>query len=635
MKGIKKTLSVVFIVLIMLIFPVNALGTTISDYYQVFSNSKIDSRLAEVLDKLESDERVCVSVWIKDIDHQEVKNGVEEKLFAKIESGELSKQDIDLVFFDDIEINVKGSTGEQLSYGKIIGNEENESSNNKIQMVIETEREVSSAMYKQNNKTVLNGFLNSLDADDADAPIVIYISKYAPNIDLCLTKSQVNELALSEDVVNIYYYNTGSDSFENEILADLDSSETDTYDTTFYNVTGLSTARDVWSLSGNGMKVGMLGVNGIPDSTAVTTHTMYQTSTDVFSTNTLSTAIAKLMVGDIDGYVGAIPNATLYYDSFSSVSTMKTKVENLLDAGVNAINLSFSISGTYNNYDSFSKWYDHVIIQHNVSLIFSAGNFGATGISSSNMAYNTIAVGYCNNSGVLSTNSSYCNDDELPYKPDIVAPGVGIQVLPNMSMSGTALSAPLVTSAVIQLAQISSVLRTNPILLKSLLLSSSTITSGMSSEPMYSVANSSDIALSRSYGAGLIYVPNAYVAFHDKSYYQTGVLSKYGSSVSFQKYMTKTVGKTIRVCLTWEKLCTVEEPHDFSTVNENQLDTILLKVTTPDGVVYTSAYEYDNKQLVTFVPQANGYYQFEIQRINDSLSTNNKVNYAITWSLQT
>jgi hypothetical protein len=463
------------------------------------------------------------------------------------------------------------------------------------------------------------------------------------------------DIVTNDDIDYIYYINSDniiSEEIETAIERndDLNRNSEETFDTTFYSVTGLNSARDVWGLSGNGMKVGMLEAEGIIDTSLITTHTsqMHNLNSTSYSYSNHANTVAKLMVGYLDGYTGAIPHADLYYGSITYYSyghnNIKERIEQLIDEDVTAINCSFSIynsndPSTQNTYGDYAKWYDHVSIQHNVHLILSSGNYGSTGVPFSNMSYNAIVVGNCDNNGNIfldpntsEISSSYCSNNPLPYRPDIVAPGANIHVIPNYTASGTSFSAPLVTASVIQMAQVDALLLSNPRLMKSRLISSSRITSGMSNDPIYSSVGNDNIALSRVYGAGMLNVQNAHVDYITNHYYNLGVLSKYSTTTSFDSYLRRVSGKKLRVCLTWDKINTVSNTHSSGTINESDLDSIKLVVTDPNGNTYTSAYEYDNKQMITFIAQTNGYYQFKIERISSSFATNNNVNYAITWS---
>ena len=649
MRKIKVIISVFLVISIVLSCSLTVFGAEITTDY-ISKDYKIDSRLEEILAEADDNDIIPISVWFNDIDHEIIKDKVEEKMAPEIESGRISQEAIDLVFFDDLRSDISESQTDLSVYDDCKGLAESVSVEQAME-IISCERKVSSEIYSKYNSDHNFNIMKRLSmTDEVLSSHLLYSCRYAPNVEICLTKEQILNLVDDEEINYIYYLDPDDEICEDTVTEDIVENDNsldeleETFDTTFYSVTGINTARDAWGLSGNGMKVGMLESGGVIDSSLVTTHTsqMHKVSSTSYSYSNHANTVAKLMVGYLDGYVGAIPNADLYYDKIEYTISgglvvahnVKQRMEETIDKEVTAINCSFSFKNEFNTYDDLARWYDHVSIQHNVHLILSSSNRGSTGVPYTNMSYNAIVVGNCDNNGNIATSSSYCNNDPLPYKPDLVAPGVGIYIIPNYPTSGTSFSAPLVTAAVIQLSQCSAVLLSNPRLMKSLLISSTKITNGMSNDPMYSNVGGDDIAYSRKYGAGLLYVPNAYVAFHDNSYYNVGELSKYSNSICFDRYLRRVSGKTIRICLAWDKKCTINGTHSTGTVNESNLDTIKLIVIDPNGTTYSSAYEYDNKQMISFVPQSNGYYQFKIERIYSSLSTNNNVNYSITWSVQ-
>lgn len=496
-------------------------------------------------------------------------------------------------------------------------------------------------------------------------------------MDVLLSKKQIDILCSFPFVnciesINMIEEPIGDDFFDVLPTDNTDNNTNrDGYDTSFYAASGINVTRDAFGLNGNGMRVGMVELEYLPDPSLISTRTMYDVTPFSHHTTYCShaTTVAKLMVGYKDGYIGAIPLADLYYSCMYTFQTTyfesraKSAVESLIDNNVTAINCSFGWRFDVNSYGSLAKWYDHVAIQHNVHIIIAAGNMvndpesvTEFGIGNTNMSYNGIVVGNCYNDGSIfrdpNTNytaSSYCPNSPNPYKPDLVAPGTNIDIIPDyyppgtpahtagLIPSGTSFSAPIVTSAVIQLSQASALLMTNPILMKSLLISSSKITNGMSGEPVLSTTISDDIAYSRPYGSGMLYVPNAYDSFIDRSYFYSGIMSSTTESVSASIRLKSASSKTIRFCLTWQKNSTVDDNNHQGNATITDLDQIRLTVTTPNGVTYSSAYETDNKQMISFQTDNgtghNGYYFISIERMN-SAPSNIPLSFAVTASIQ-
>ena len=246
------------------------------------------------------------------------------------------------------------------------------------------------------------------------------------------------------------------------------------------------------------------------------------------------------------------------------------------------------------------------------------------------MAYNSITVGCCDSDGNISSYSSYNNTATKQYKPDLVAPGKNI-VLPSTrnsstdnpsAWSGTSLSAPIVTSAVAQLCEASSVLKYNPILMKSAILAGSKITGGMSIST----------TLNRQYGAGMVNVLNSYGCIVTKGNYASGTISTSTSTVTHTMNINARANQVIRVSAVWEKPNTISGTHSSGTIISPSIDIFSIKITDPNNTEYTSYFAYDNKNVVSFVASGGGNYT--IQLIRQGTAVSNNIRYGIVASVQ-
>ena len=157
-----------------------------------------------------------------------------------------------------------------------------------------------------------------------------------------------------------------------------------------------------------------------------------------------ATNTARTIVGAQNGVA---PNAALY-----ATDSSYANIEQMLDMGVEIINLSFGWRVYQTPYSSIDKWFDHLSSQHRVLFICSAGNNLAENgavpnypILSPAMAYNSLAVGAYDNKETGANPA----DDNLEYysrynnkggcaKPDILAPK-------NLLGGGTSTSAPILS----------------------------------------------------------------------------------------------------------------------------------------------------------------------------------------------
>lgn len=667
----KYSLSILGILLILaMLCSFLALPVSAATEAEAAALAKIDSVLIDKFESMDDTDTIAVSVWFTDIDHNELKEKVENEVSnISTRSSGVSQKAVDLIFLDSETSNsITAESLDELTaiYSDITTEE--------IQRTITIKRELAAQMHQENNLRIIEDTLPhlaqattaSLNEESSDASSVQYVCSYAPNADMVLTKAEIFEIASNDDVLEINYRSTDIIDFdeETEVVQTPSTLSTTDYDLTFLSVTGLSTARDVWGLSGTGMKVGIVEASNTVNKSYFTNGSVENFEDYNVSGSDHGTEIASIMLGEIRtdstdsdiSYPGAIPSAVLYATSAGgNISGIKGATERLLNiSGLNVISSScgYFITGVTDAYYSdIAKWYDYICENNNIHLALCAGNYrsavGPFEVVHSNNAYNAVVVGNCDNSGTLYTGNSeleeaslYSQGNTESYKPDIVAPGVNIQFhiypssVSSLQKSGTSYSTPMVASAMVQLSQKSSVLFSSPTLMKALLLSSSKITSSMSSEPMISTTGSTSIALSHPYGAGMLNVSNAYKAFVDSANYKKGTFSQYSSGVTYTKSVTKSVGKTIRVCATWDKVISYTELSDTSyTIDDENLDTMKLTVTTPSGTVYTSSYLYDNKQIISFVSTENGTYTFELDRIGSSKS-NTTIDYAIAFSVQ-
>ena len=595
-----------------------------------YDSNKLDNELALKLDEIEKEEKLTVSIWFDDVDKEQVKNKLYEKCKDK-KSTDVYGRSEELLFGEVCDVPV-GYRGDYLTYAKEYYKDITQED---FQYVSERKREAYKSEYKTHNQNMLNRLKDILEND----AVVTFVSQYAPNVEAEMSKEDVLRVSELENVEDIYLVDTELEVFMDEGNVSTDEVEeavTIELDDTYFHVTGLDTGRDAFGLTGEGMKVGV-----IEDAAKLTPEILENENITILkegvsfpspSYNNHGNLVAGIMVSKRSDFIGAIPNAHLYYSLVAG--GLKKNMEEMLGYGVNAINCSFSFKGEsneFNTYGDFAKWYDHIALQHNVHLILSSGNKGVTGVCDSNTAYNAIVVGNCDKYGVIYDSSSYIGGTNCSYKPDIVAPGTSIFNPIINGETGTSFSAPLVTSAVIQLAQSSPILAANPTLMKSLLISSSEITSGMQNESMYSVVGSDAIALSRKYGAGRLNLTKAYETFIRKGNYITSSSSSNSTGAIFSRNITKVANKTLRFCLTWEKYNTVNEDHESNEANSSALDNFSLTVVTPSGVTYTSNFMHDNKQIVTFNATENGYYSIRVYRQGTS-NSNNIIDYSITYS---
>ena len=602
------------------------------------TSTKLDNSLIEQLDNMSTEDKIDVSVWIKDIDYSAVEKETSDRL-KKYHNFNSEKIELLNTTFSEEKLSEK-TIAKMKKVDSNISVEDSETA-------IEEKRNIAVDMYEDKNEN----FLNSIDCNEND---VIYACKYAPNIILSLDKNQIYSLCENPNVTDIYYYDEEAESLINEqnfdtTLNSVSSTSTYNFTTEQYDVTGISEMRDTFGFTGSGIKIGIIDYpfanSSEIDYFNEDTFALYYCSSNgiIDSYSSHGNCVSCIIAGNYsnsttgDTFVGAVPDAKLYA---TAGIDFRSALEVLLDNGVNVINSSMIFGGDgNNNYGDTAKWIDHIVSQHNVTYVGAAGNSGENGVGSGQMGYNSIAVGCCNNNGTLASDSSYTNTDGKNYKPDLVAPGVSF-VLPATrdsstetpsASSGTSFSSPMVTGAVAQLCQMSSSLKLNPRLMKAVLLAGTKITDSMN-EAEVITQSGGNIALSKQYGSGMLNVINSYALYSARKNYSSGSIASTTNTVTKTMSINASSGKLVRVCAVWDKPNTVSDSHSSGTITSPNIDTFMLKVTAPNGSIYTSYYAYDNKSMVSFISSGSGNYT--IQLIRQGTAVNDSVSYALAASVQ-
>ena len=627
-KIMKKLLSIILCLSIILSICCYSVSATVDFSY------KIDDALAEKLEAMDDDDTIDVSIWFKDIDYDIVK----EKTAKKVKD----------IVSDDVLTLVKNDGDENVARD-IFNREKNKSQKKRekeskqMQIAIKAKREIAYKMQEESNRE----FIEEMFPSDTIQPTVLYESKFAPNIEVSLTKEQINEIITSPKVEELYCASgdlvlVDEDDRINVLESEENTSAEISYDDSYFDVTKINHNKTVYHLYGNDAVVGIYdGGFTTPDYVdyfANNNVSGYWINSSNISTNVGAhgNLVACLIGGqqyDDNGdsvYSGGVPQATMYWTAGYGY---KASFEYLINNGCNVINMSRAIvdyndESTLNKYADYDKWLDHISVQHNVHLVFSAGNKNSQGVSSGKTTNNAIVVGACDNSGNWASFSSYSTVGDLPYKPDLVAPGVSIN-WPGGTSSGTSCSAPITTAAVAQFCALSSPLRANPTLMKALLLSGTTRTSEMIENSVESTPNQTSVAFSQKYGCGMLNAYNLYTSAVN-NYYTTGTLSSTDIVVNLTKRITGT-GKHLRVVATWDRVSEITTTdHTTGTVDNSVNDVFLLSVTAPDGTVYDTIYYYDTKALISFDLPANGTYAIKLTRI---VNSGESIDYGIAYSV--
>lgn len=229
---------------------------------------------------------------------------------------------------------------------------------------------------------------------------------------------------------------------------------------------GISTIAAPDSVSGKGIRIGIIdtGVDYMHESLGGGFGTGFHVSggydfvnndPDPMDDNGHGTHVAGIIGGNSATIKGIAYGAALYaYKVLSAqgsgrASDVISAIERAISDSVDIINLSLG-SSTGNPNDVLSKAVDRAV-ESGIVVVAAAGNTGEyETIHSPGVAEYALTVGASDGSHVASFSAKGPVSNGYRIKPDVIAPGVGILSTKNgggyVTMSGTSMAAPLVTS---------------------------------------------------------------------------------------------------------------------------------------------------------------------------------------------
>ena len=123
----------------------------------------------------------------------------------------------------------------------------------------------------------------------------------------------------------------------------------------------------------------------------------------------------------------------------------------LLDNGVNVVNLSYGDTNPTGQYSSKSAYMDYIVKTYRITIVASSGNTGEDDgyVANPGLGYNVLTVGACSSSSSYASNFSSYKELNGPRKPNILAPGYSMNLVPfSGTQNGTSLSAAVTTGCI-------------------------------------------------------------------------------------------------------------------------------------------------------------------------------------------
>ena len=286
------------------------------------------------------------------------------------------------------------------------------------------------AYHTQKNQQIIN----QINTDDMDG---LYVSTYSPYFTYESTLEEVtaNNYEQLNDLASYSYIEKIYVSPEHEYEPMLEEAT---------EAIGVADYIDTGTLTGEDIVIGILDL-GIVDEEHSNFNNIdltvrkewYYIETVTEHATTIASIMAKMC-----------PDAKLLSVELSGNAV--SEIDWMLDRNVNVINLSYGDENATGNYDSDSAYMDYIVNTYKVTIVAAVGNSGreAGYVANPALGYNVIGVGaYIAFNGMILESSSY-KEANGPDKPNIVAPGLSIEIDPFGYYTGTSFSAPIVASCV-------------------------------------------------------------------------------------------------------------------------------------------------------------------------------------------
>ncbi len=572
-------------------------------------DTKITEDLQEVLDESNDDDMIPVNIWINDIDYDTVErktvqaigfskdtlmaksNKMYEPLTASLapdvmEEAVAQKSAVTMSS-KDYETAAKVTQADTLSLIQDFYLEhktELAELSDSVDMYVDTRRSYAREAYNEQNSDFVESYLKGAK--------IIFQSKYAPMIICELSKTAILNLDTLNNVESLSLYE------------ELEMIDEGNIDVGVKSIRGDYT-RDSTGLDGYGVKVGQIE-DHCPETGIAELANTKITRNDENTTSDHASLVAAIIAGK----TGMAPRAELY-------STTKNDpygdAEELIKSGVSVINMSAYQPESNTFYGNYAKWVDHIVYQHGVSWVKSAGNNGPDSyVTSPGNAYNVITVGGIDDKGTIATDDDiFCVDScwktgsQMPGKPDVVAPAEGFSVTGGSTRGGTSFAAAYVTGMIAQMMSFCPTLKLRPDAIKAAVVAScDRKTSG---EDLSKITDKE--------GSGVVNAINAANSISNvltqKTYYDTS-----DQTITFDFYPLTTGTKTIAIA--WLK-DTKGTGTKHLSIEDNPLVNFDLYVYDSNGqVVASSTSKYNSVEMVRFYASTTNKYTVKIQKVTSS-----------------
>lgn len=279
---------------------------------------------------------------------------------------------------------------------------------------------------------------------------------------------------------------------------------------------------------------------------------------------------------------------------------------------VGAYGNSAPSNGSYNVFSTCSREWDEFIVSSRIAHFASAGNSWTEYVGFPGRSYNVTAVGqyeqFANGSpDDMTLGSSYFNPSTGVEKPEILGPGVNVQMDGSWWVNGTSAATPIVAGFAADMMSGSAFFKNQPQAIRAYLIAGAHNVEGAAGMSPSAAAGD---------GAGRVDYLNSY-------YYRSGEVWAGGGNDAFfvnnkiTRTVTLTAGKRYTAAIAW----LADGGYAYTQTQAGSTSTLhmRLKLTLArNGVSYSSYEPKNNFQLVDFTAPSSGTWTITIERMFDA-----------------
>lgn len=433
------------------------------------------------------------------------------------------------------------------------------------------------AYHQKHNREVMR-LVDTSDIQD------IYVSKYTPFFSYDVPNQDITEETY-DSIVELAHYG---------VVEEITVGEDCQYEPCLSNAMSAINVKpyvDAGTYTGEGIVVGVLEPSILDKNHSNFANTNVIVRDEWYYIETVDDHTTQ--VGSIiAGKYGIAPGVTLL--SVELAGNAQSEVDWMMDQGVHIINCSYGDANPTGVYSADSAYMDYIAYTYNLTIIAAAGNDGNDSdyIGNPGLGYNVLTVGASYTSTNTKPSFSSSKTSGCSTKPNLIAPGVALNVFPFATCTGTSFAAPIVSGCAALLMQAKSIAKLRPDLVFALM---SANTDAVAGTPTYSLQEG--IGTGRLNFGAMMQNLNRYFFY---SFNTTATEHTFSISLS--------AGQKVRISVAWLALAT-------GKVNGTSLtDYDLYLEDTSNNMLNASVKTYNNVEFVEYTVSSAGTYIIRVQQ---------------------